>query len=231
MAPSVHHSGEYDGKKKEVATTDEIGPFPQESSEEGPGEGPVAEALGYTEIDMGFGVLLISTGLVAAGAGLLRLKVPFQHRDLFERIGKAEGVDADLLHAIAWQESNIDPEARSPMNKNGTRDWGMMQINEINFGLLGLNQLTALRAEDNVKAAAGLLNRIAANSKVTNTNDILSIYNAGDANRRPFGTGPRLTRAGGYVSSRYVADASGKLSLVRVAKVVPLARAAPAPAS
>ena len=216
--------GSKHGKKKETTTTDEIRPFPQES-EEGPEEGSQAGPVPPVEIDMGFGTLLIGAGVIAAGAGLLRLKVPFQHRALFERIGRAEGVDPDLLHAIAWQESNIDPDARSPMNRNGTRDWGMMQINEINFDLLGLNELTALRAEDNVKAAAGLLKKIAADRRVTNTNDILSIYNAGDSNRRPFGAGPRLTRAGGYVNSRYVADASGKLSLVRVAKFVPLARA------
>ncbi len=54
--------------------------------------------------------------------------------------------------------------------------------------------------------------------------DILSIYNAGDKRFKPYGSGPRLRR-GKYVNQNYVTGAMGKLTLVRLANVVPLLRA------
>lgn len=193
-------------------------------------QGPVSEVtapeIQPQEIDMGFGVLLISGALIGAGLGLSRIRIPFQERELFERIGAEENVNADLLHAIAWQESNVNPEAISPPNKNRSRDYGMMQINERNFALLGLSQLTALNAERNVRAAARLIQGINA-AGVSDVADILSIYNAGDAKFKPYGSGPRL-RNGKYVNQNYVTTSMGKLTLVRIANFLPFLRSVPA---
>lgn len=178
------------------------------------------------EIDMGIGVLVVSGAVIAAGLGLSRIKIPFQERELFERIGIEERINPDLLHAIAWQESNINPAAISPPNQNRSRDWGMMQINERNFTLLGLSQLTALDAEQSVRAAARLIQRIESGG-VTDAADILSIYNAGDAKFRPFGSGPRL-RNGKYVNQVYVTSSMGKMTLIRLANFIPVLRTVPA---
>ncbi len=42
---------------------------------------------------------------------------------------KYPGLNPYLLHAIAQQESGLNPLAKSPPNKNGTVDIGLMQIN------------------------------------------------------------------------------------------------------
>ena len=218
-----------DPRKGRYATSEEQAT--SSPDKDGETQGPISEVTEAPpetlEIDMGFGVLLVTTGALAgAGLGLSRVRIPYQERDLFERIGAAENVSPDLLHAIAWQESNINAAAISPANRNLSRDYGMMQINERNFALLGLSQLTALNAERNVRAAADLIQRIQS-AGVKDAADILSIYNAGDARFKPFGSGPRL-RAGKYVNQVYVTSSLGKMTLIRLANFVPLLRTVPA---
>ncbi len=48
----------------------------------------------------------------------------------FEQAGDYYGVSPDLLRAIATVESNLDPGAVN-VNRDGSRDIGLMQINEL----------------------------------------------------------------------------------------------------
>jgi len=218
-APAPDQNGPVQESSPQGASPEGLETGPQRASGENPASGEAAAQ----EIDMGFGILVISTALIGAGLGLSRIRVPYQERELFEAVAQEQNVDPDLLHAIAWQESGINSQAISPPNRDQSRDWGMMQINERNFTLLGLNQLTALEPGRNVRAAASLIQRIGTGG-VKYSADILSIYNAGDARFKPYGSGPRLRR-GKYTNQNYVTSAMGKLTLVRLANIVPLLRA------
>ena len=81
----------------------------------------------------------------------------------------APSVDPHMIVAMAQRESGLDP-AVIHENKNGTRDWGLMQINETNFSLLHLSPSTALDACQSIRAAGDLI-------------AILSRYNTGDPRR------------------------------------------------
>ena len=49
------------------------------------------------------------------------------------------GINPDLLYAIAIVESNLNPKAVN-INKNGTRDYGIFQINESNLRRLKISK-------------------------------------------------------------------------------------------
>jgi soluble lytic murein transglycosylase-like protein len=67
------------------------------------------------------------------------------------------GVDPALALSIAQQESSFNPNAVSPINPNGTVDYGLMQINSSNLSSLGLTPTTALDPQSNINAAMQLL--------------------------------------------------------------------------
>jgi len=67
------------------------------------------------------------------------------------------GVDPFLALAIAQQESSFNPNAVSQPNKNGTVDYGLMQINSSNLSSLGLTPNSALDPQQNIDAAMQLL--------------------------------------------------------------------------
>lgn len=81
----------------------------------------------------------------------------------------AVAIDPHLVLAHAQQESGLDP-AVIHTNRNGTRDFGLMQINETNFGLLHLTPLTALDPCQSIRAETQLM-------------AILSRYNSGSPTR------------------------------------------------
>jgi len=57
----------------------------------------------------------------------------------FEEAGITHGVSHELLQSIARVESNLNSKAVN-VNKNGTRDLGLMQINSAWIQILNLNQ-------------------------------------------------------------------------------------------
>jgi type IV secretion system protein VirB1 len=71
-------------------------------------------------------------------------------------IACAAGLDPAMLTGIAHHESGFDPTLIHT-NVDGSRDVGLMQINERNFGWLGLNAQTALDPCQSMRAAAQLL--------------------------------------------------------------------------
>ena len=67
----------------------------------------------------------IAKGLLVTGAIL----TADANAGCYEEAGIKYGISPLLLQAIAKTESSEDPFAISPMNRNGTRDYGLMQIN------------------------------------------------------------------------------------------------------
>lgn len=47
----------------------------------------------------------------------------------FDEAGKVFDINPQLLKAIAYTESRLDPNAINSANSNGTADYGLMQIN------------------------------------------------------------------------------------------------------
>lgn len=143
-----------------------------------------------------------------------RLRVTGKYRSLYEAAGQNYGVDPDVLHAIALQETRENPAAISPPNVNGTRDYGLMQINSSNLQRFGLDETSALDPEQSVNAAAQLVAEIHAQLGSTSILDTFSIYNAGSHNGAA-----RITDAGAYRDESYVASAMTWYLLVLVASL------------
>ncbi|MFJ2993702.1 lytic transglycosylase domain-containing protein [Pandoraea sp. NPDC087047] len=55
--------------------------------------------------------------------------------DCFDDAAAYHHVNADVLRAIAWEESNNRPDARRT-NTNGSVDYGLMQINSVHLETL-----------------------------------------------------------------------------------------------
>lgn len=68
----------------------------------------------------------------------------------------APGIAPVTLLDIARVESGLNPTAQN-VNKDGSRDIGLMQVNERNFGWLGLTPQTALDPCQSLRAAGQLL--------------------------------------------------------------------------
>lgn len=79
------------------------------------------------------------------------------------------GLDPQMLVGIAKVESGLDPAAIH-VNRNGSRDIGLMQVNTSNFQLLGLDEKSALDPCVSLAAGAHLLK-------------IFSGYNTGSPSR------------------------------------------------
>jgi type IV secretion system protein VirB1 len=72
-------------------------------------------------------------------------------------IACAPGLDPTMIAGIARHESGLDPIRISRPNPNGSRDHGLMQINDRNFRWLGLTEETALDPCHSIAAGAHLL--------------------------------------------------------------------------
>lgn len=95
--------------------------------------------------------------LVAAGAALVSDHGPTPWDELFSHYGAAHDVPRNLLRAIARVESSLNPAARSPLNSNGTRDYGLMQINSSTAVLMKRDVARLLEADYSIETAALLL--------------------------------------------------------------------------
>lgn len=94
------------------------------------------------------GIILAITSLCAS---------PYDH--YFAEAGKAFGVEPSLLNRIAMIESSMNPRAVN-INKNGTVDIGLMQINTIHLQRLkkvGVTKEALKDPEVNIYVAALLL--------------------------------------------------------------------------
>lgn len=169
---------------------------------------------------MSAGKVILYGGLgFVATTVLVRFGLSAHYEPLYDAAGVKWGVSPQKLHALALQESREDPSKISPVNTNGTRDYGHMQINSSNFARLGLTVTTAMDAATSIDAAARLL---AANKQAApqlNVFDEFSVYNAGFA-EDPDGTlRPHLNSHGVYTDLVYVLSVSAWYTLVWLSKL------------
>jgi soluble lytic murein transglycosylase-like protein len=78
--------------------------------------------------------LLIGAGALALAVAPY-IRTPWDAE--FQDAASSTGIDSDLIRAIARQESNFKADAVSAPNANGTRDFGVLQINEVTARSLG----------------------------------------------------------------------------------------------
>lgn len=71
-----------------------------------------------------------------------------QFDPLFDESSDEYAIPAGLLSRIAKEESNYNPNAKSPTNSNGTYDAGLMQINSTNIAASGINPYDPASAID-----------------------------------------------------------------------------------
>ena len=101
-------------------------------------------------------MILVLAGVAAlALAGADHVSTPFDLE--FDQVGGSTGVPTNLLRALARVESGFSASAVSQPNANGTRDYGLMQINTHTLATFGISQTDALDPRTSIKAAVRLL--------------------------------------------------------------------------
>lgn len=101
-------------------------------------------------------LLVFIGGLLVMTAGHTK-QVPNPYPHCFKQAANQYGVSEGLLSAIACVESRFNPSAVSPLNTNGSRDYGIMQINESNLNHLGLSAHSVFDVCTNINAGAAVL--------------------------------------------------------------------------
>jgi soluble lytic murein transglycosylase-like protein len=102
--------------------------------------------------------------------------------DSIKQTANKFGFEPNLIGAMAKVESNFNPNAISPPNTNGTRDYGLLQINSVNFSKLSLDVANVLDPDINLNAAVSLLKDYQsqlADAGHTAINEVVSAYNEG----------------------------------------------------
>jgi len=104
-------------------------------------------------------------------------------RDLAVKYGDRYQIHPALILAHMKVESNFKADAKSPINSNGTRDYGLMQINDINLEPYGLTVITVMDPERNIEAACKIMvanrNYLVSKKGRADLNDMISAYNQG----------------------------------------------------
>lgn len=142
--------------------------------EEPPPEGMITARRSGNTVYLVMAAAAVGVGFIVAD----HLTTPFD--DAFESAAKANKLDPNLLRAIGKKESRFRPDAVSAPNQNGSRDYGVMQINDSNFRTLGLTQADSLKPVVNINAAARLLVKLKSElgDKLT-PQTLVAAYNAG----------------------------------------------------
>jgi soluble lytic murein transglycosylase-like protein len=81
--------------------------------------------------------------------------------DCFDMAARVNHVNPRILRAIAMRESNDNPHAIRK-NRNGSRDYGIMQVNSIHLPMLnkmGIHRKDLMNVCKNINVAAMLLRR------------------------------------------------------------------------
>ena len=100
-------------------------------------------------VGMGMGVGVLN----ALGAPIPAL-TPSQIASMVIAAANQYGVPPQMALAIASHESGFNPNATN-LNKNGTTDWGVMQLNDTTVQTLGVSD--PLDPQQNIDAGVGLL--------------------------------------------------------------------------
>lgn len=117
--------------------------------------------------------------------GNQKLTVPLSYEVAMYAVYKAQqyNIDPDLLFCVMWRESNFKADAIG-VNTNGTCDYGLMQINEVNYSLLhnkvGLNSVyDLLNPYTNIDCGTYFLSYYI-NKYGTDYHKVLMCYNLGE---------------------------------------------------
>lgn len=109
------------------------------------------------------------------------------------------GVDPAMLVGIARVESGLNPAAIH-VNANGSRDYGIAQINDSNFAMLGLDAASALDPCKSFTAASRLLMMLSRYNTGSPSRGLLNGYSAAVASASQDTRGIRATRGTGGVA-------------------------------
>ena len=93
---------------------------------------------------------------------VLALAMPLHAQACWDEAARRHGLSADLLYAIARVESGLDPRAvnGSHLQRTGSYDLGLMQINSTHLAVLATHGITPARLLDactNIEVGAWLL--------------------------------------------------------------------------
>lgn len=66
-------------------------------------------------------------------------------------------ITPDRLRTYAQAESGLDPAAISRPNRNGSRDYGLMQVSSTNFARFGVDAQTVMEPCTNLRVGAAIL--------------------------------------------------------------------------
>lgn len=80
-----------------------------------------------------------------------------QIQDMITAAATSAGLPPSVALAVAQQESSFNPNAVGPVNSNGTRDYGLFQLNTAMLQQLGLSTTQALDPATNINAGVQLL--------------------------------------------------------------------------
>ncbi len=98
--------------------------------------------------------------------------------------GETYHLDPNLILAIIRVESSYRVNAVGKVNRNGTRDYGLMGINDSGFAALGLDMQSVLTVGANIDAGCKLLvqkaNTLRQHFGKLDMNQLISAYNAGE---------------------------------------------------
>lgn len=112
----------------------------------------------------------------------------FCQANYYIQAGKKFNINPKLLWTIAYKESRLNPKAISKINKNGTYDIGIMQINSVHLPRLyrqyRINALDLLNPKINIFVGAEIL-KMCFNKHGLNEN-ALTCYN-GRIKNNPYG--------------------------------------------
>ena len=169
--------------------------------------------------DVGALLALLAAGLVTGA--LARFVVPGRYRALYEREGRAAGVDPDELHALALKETRERADLPASRNTNGTYDHGLMRITDVNVAASGYTAAELDRdPAAGVRTAARLLADVTRQAPHLSAADRFSVYNAGFSPQTRAGEPrrPKLNAAGVWWNADYVRDVYRWYALVKAAR-------------
>ncbi len=125
--------------------------------------------------------LVFIGGLLVMAVGHAK-QVPNPYPHCFKQASTQYAVSETLLSAIGCVESRFNATVVSPPNKDGSRDYGLMQINESNLSYLGLTPRSVLDVCTNVRAGARILSEKMRTHG--STWEAVGAYNAASSHKR-----------------------------------------------